>query len=94
MNVLAADGSGSITPLPLAELGSPVDIANTITFTYTADTGGMQNGTITLAVPTGLVGSVLRFRDRRLLDRFDGARSRSSGRTMTVSGITLNGGGT
>ena len=33
-------------------------LGNTITFTYTAATGGMQNGTITLAVPERLVGSV------------------------------------
>ena len=48
---LAADGSGTLTT-PTSSVVSQ-STGNTITFTYTAATGGMRNGQVTIVVPTG-----------------------------------------
>src|SRR5439155_1318217 len=51
MPPLAADGAGTLTT-PTTNV-SASQTGNTITFTYTAAAGGMQNGSITLVVPAG-----------------------------------------
>ena len=48
---LAADGSGTLTT-PTTNV-SASQTGHTLTFTYTAATGGMLNGTVTLVVPGG-----------------------------------------
>jgi hypothetical protein len=90
VNVLAADGSGSISP---SSNSVPRSTANTITFTYTADTGGMQNGTITLTVPAGWSAPSTTPTAAGYTTASAGSVAASS-RTITVSGITLNGGDT
>ena len=65
---------------------------NTITFTYTAATGGISNGTVTLAVPAGWTAPVT--------TATTGCTSASAGtvstsdQLITVSGVTLAGAGT
>src|SRR5439155_13677177 len=51
ITVLSADGSGTLTT-PTGSVNS-AQTGRTITFTYTAATGGLANGTVTLAVPAG-----------------------------------------
>ena len=46
----AADGTGTNTVTPLTTLAGT---ATTETFTYTAPTGGMTNGAVTIDVPAG-----------------------------------------
>jgi hypothetical protein len=97
--VLSADGSGSITsptsPSPSAVQAS--SSGNTISFTYTAATGGMQNGTVSFAVPSGWSAPSTLPANAG----YTTATSPSgpltvgvSGRTVNVSGITLFEGGT
>ncbi|MGP8162400.1 MAG: hypothetical protein ACLQAN_01235, partial [Acidimicrobiales bacterium] len=49
--VYAADGSGTLTT-PTANVANG-STGNTITFTYTAASGGVSGGAVTIAVPTG-----------------------------------------
>src|SRR5207244_903069 len=51
VTVYAADGSGTLTT-PTSVV-SASQTGRTITFTYTAATGGISNGTVTLVVPAG-----------------------------------------
>ncbi len=51
LTVYAADGSGTMTPSPT--FTTPGSGGNTLTFTYTAAGGGLANGELTLAVPSG-----------------------------------------
>ena len=48
---LAPDGSGTLTT-PTTNVAAS-STGNTLTFTYTAATGGMRNGSVTLVVPAG-----------------------------------------
>jgi hypothetical protein len=91
ITVFAADGSGTLaTPTSDVSAGST---GNTIQFTYTADTGGIQNGVVVLTVPPGWsapsTGSGA--------DGYTTATAgnvATSGRKITVSGLTVPGGGT
>src|SRR5439155_1639435 len=47
----AANGSGTLTTPTTSVLAA--SIGNTVVFTYTAATGGMTNGAVTVVVPTG-----------------------------------------
>ena len=49
--MLAFDGSGTLTT-PTGSVNS-AQTGRTITFTYTAATGGISNGSVTLVVPAG-----------------------------------------
>src|SRR5439155_17340252 len=51
VTVLAYDGSGTLTT-PTSSVNS-AQTGRTITFTYTAATGGTSNGSVTLVVPSG-----------------------------------------
>src|SRR5205807_4668961 len=51
VTVVAANGSGTLTTPTTSVVASST--GNTIVFTYTAVTGGLNNGVVTLAVPTG-----------------------------------------
>jgi len=91
INVYAADGSGTLTGGP-----SPVGFAspgNTETFAYTADTGGTSNGSVTLTVPAGWSAPSTVSGDAGYTVSSIGAVS-VAGQTITVSGVTLAGGGT
>src|SRR6185295_8598820 len=51
INVYSADGSGSITTT--TSVVSASSAGNTVAFTYTAATGGLASGAVTIAVPSG-----------------------------------------
>src|SRR6185295_13495676 len=51
ITVYAADGTGTLTT-PTSVV-SASQTGRTLTFTYTAATGGINNGTVTLVVPAG-----------------------------------------
>ena len=51
LTLYAADGSGTMTSSPVFTM--PGSDANTLTFTYQAAQGGLTNGELTLAVPSG-----------------------------------------
>ena len=87
----SADGSGTLTTPTTTVLASST--GNTITFTYTAATGGMSNGAVTLVVPSGwsapsTTGSAAGFTTAST------GTVAVSCQTITVSGVTLSGGGT
>ena len=86
----AADGSGTNTVAPLTTLAGT---ATTETFTYTAPTGGMTNGAVTIDVPAGWTAPQTR-RRRRPGHRQHRHRRRRRARPTTVSGVTLNAGAT
>ena len=90
ITVLAPDGSGTIEPSPA--FVEQCSAGNTITFTYTA-AGPMVNGTLSLDVPTGWSAPSTSLERRRLGHRLAG-HGLGRGRTITVSGLTLNGGDT
>ena len=86
----AADGTGTLTT-PTANV-SAGSTGNTVTFTYTAATGGLSNGAVTLVVPSGwsapsTTGSAAGFTTA------SAGTVGTSGQTITVSGVTLPGGG-
>ena len=91
ITVYAADGSGTLTT-PTTDV-SDSSTGNTIEFTYTADAGGIQNGVVVLTVPPGWSAP-------STSSAADGYTTSSagnvavSGRKITVSGLTLAGGGT
>src|SRR6185503_1820296 len=86
--VLSPDGSGTISPLPATVAKGSA--GNTISFTYTAATGGMQNGSITLAVPGGWSAPSTTSTDPAFSTASTGSLT-VSGSTITVAGINLNG---
>ena len=88
MAVLSPDGSGTISPSPASVAKGSV--GNTISFAYTAATGGMQNGSITLVVPSGWSAPSTAGTDPGFATASTGSLT-VSGRTITVAGINLNG---
>ena len=91
ITVLASDGSGTLTtPTGAVNAGST---GHTITFTYTAATGGMANGAVTLAVPAGWSAPSTTGSAAGYTTASAGSVS-VSGQTITVSGLTLTGGST
>ena len=86
--VLSPDGSGTISPSPASVAKGSV--GNTISFAYTAATGGMQNGMITLVVPSGWSAPSTAGTDPGFATASTGSLT-LSGRTITVAGINLNG---
>ncbi len=90
--VLAADGSGTMSPSPTSVVHSST--GNTITFTYTAAAGGMQGGTVSLAVPSGgWSAPSLTSTAAGYVTSSQGTVA-VAGSTITVSALTLNGGDT
>jgi hypothetical protein len=86
--VLSPDGSGTISPSPSTVAKGST--GRTISFTYTAATGGMQNGMITLVVPSGWSVPSTTGTDLGFVTASTGSLT-VSGRTITVAGINLNG---
>ncbi len=83
---LAADGSGTLTtPTTNVAAGST---GNTLTFTYTAATGGMRNGSVTLVVPTGWSAPSTTGTAAGYTTSSTGTVG-VAGQTITVSGVTL-----
>src|SRR5204862_8228697 len=79
MPALSADGSGTATS-SVSNVSAPQP-GRTITFTYTAGTGGMKNGSVTLAVPAGW--------NPPSTTAANAGYSTSSAGTLTVSGQTI-----
>src|SRR5207245_4473940 len=87
----AADGSGTLTT-PTSTV-SASQTGRTITFTYTAATGGLSNGTVTLVVPAGWSAPSTTGSSAGYTTASTGTVSVSS-QTITVSSVTLAGGAT
>lgn len=85
----AANGTGTLTALPTSVTTGST--GNTIVFTYTAATGGMYNGTVTVAVPTGwTLPQTSSSSTAGYITTSTGSVS-VSGSTITVSGVNLSG---
>lgn len=91
INVYAADGGGTMTSNAAYIVQSSA--GNTITFTYTAGTGGMSNGTVTLVVPSGWNAPSLTGTDPGYTTVSSGTLLVST-QTITVSNVTLSANGT
>ncbi|MGE5690197.1 MAG: OmpL47-type beta-barrel domain-containing protein [Pseudomonadota bacterium] len=87
----AANGSGTATASPT--IVPPASPGNTVTVTYTAASGGMSNGAVTVDVPTGWSAPSTTNGNAGYTTASTGAVS-VSGQKITVSGVTLAGGAT
>jgi hypothetical protein len=87
---VATDGPGSFTVDPP---NVPADAPTTLTFTYTADSGGLTDGTVALVVPDDWSTPSLTAGDPGFVAASDGDIS-VDGQTITVSGLTLADGDT
>ena len=86
----AADGTGTNTVTPLTTLAGT---ATTETFTYTAPTGGMTNGAVTIDVPAGWTAPQLAAGAGQVTS--DVGTAAVAGQTVTVSeAVTRNAGQT
>jgi predicted outer membrane repeat protein len=89
VNVVASDGSGTLTASPTS-----VAIAatgKTVRFTYTAATGGLAGGKLTLSVPSGWSAPSTTSSAPGYATATPGTLT-VSGRTITVSGLTRSSG--
>ncbi|HXE93949.1 MAG TPA: hypothetical protein VN544_09140, partial [Gaiellaceae bacterium] len=91
MPPLAADGAGTLTTATPNVSASQT--GNTITFTYTAAAGGMNNGSLTLVVPAGWTAPSTVSNNPGYTTASTGTVSVAA-QTITVSSLTLAGGGT
>jgi hypothetical protein len=89
--VYAADGSGTLTSG--TSNVSAGQTGRTITFTYTAATGGISNGSVTLDVPSGWSAPSTTGSNAGYTTASSGTVS-VSGQTITVSSLTVAGGST
>src|SRR5207302_11377483 len=87
--VHAADGTGTMTT-PTSVV-SASQTGRTITFTYTAAAGGISNGSVTIAVPSGWNAPSTTGSNAGYTTSSTGSVS-VSGQTITVSSLTLAGG--
>jgi hypothetical protein len=85
VNVLAANGAGTMTT-PVTSVG-PGETGDIIVFTYTAGSGGMTSGVVTLAVPSGWSAPVTT--NAVGCTTSSAGTVSTSGQTITVSGLTL-----
>ncbi|MBA2460941.1 MAG: hypothetical protein H0V45_04110, partial [Actinobacteria bacterium] len=88
---LAPDGSGTLAAGTTNVAASST--GNTITFTYTVATGGMRNGSVTLAMPTGWSAPSTTAGTAGYTTSTAGTVG-VGGQTVTVSGLTLVAGST
>ena len=88
---LAADGSGTLTSTTTNVAASST--GNTVSFTYTATTGGMRNGSVTLTVPAGWSAPSLTTTAAGYTTSSTGTVG-VAGQVISVSGVTLVSGGT
>src|SRR5205823_11635620 len=91
ITVYAADGSGTLTTG--TSVVSASQTGRTITFTYTAPTGGISNGAVTLVVPSGWSAPSTTGSAAGYSTASAGTLSISSS-TITVSSLTLAAGNT
>src|SRR6266511_2131571 len=91
ITVYAADGSGTLTTPTTNVSASQTD--RTLTFTYTAATGGISNGSVTLDVPSGWSAPSTTGSNAGYSTSSAGTLSVSS-QSITVSSLTLAGGAT
>src|SRR5205807_2406348 len=91
ITVYAADGSGTLTTG--TSVVSASQTGRTVTFTYTAATGGISNGSVTLVVPAGWSAPSTTGSNAGYTTASSGTLSVSS-QTITVSSLTLAGGAT
>jgi hypothetical protein len=84
--VFAADGSGTMTSNPVTVVHHST--GKTITLTYTVAAGGMSNGAVTLAVPTGWSAPSLTKTAAGYATTNKGKLA-VAGRTLKVTGVTL-----
>ena len=91
ITVNAADGTGTLTSG--TSVVSASQTGRTITFTYTAATGGMSNGSVTVAVPSWVERAVDHLVERGIHD-LEHRHRLGRGQTITVSNVTLAGGAT
>src|SRR5207302_2317541 len=89
ITVYAADGSGTLTTG--TSTASASQTGQTITFTYTAPTGGISNGAVTLTVPSGWSAPSTTGSAAGYTTASSGTVS-VSGQTITVSSLTIAGG--
>ena len=85
----ARDGSGSATTPTVNVLANST--VNTIVLTYTAASGGMSNGVVTIAVPSGWSPPSIGGSDPGFTTASTGTVAVSV-QVITVSGVTLSGG--
>src|SRR5262249_14458614 len=88
----AADGSGTMDASPTSVTQSTT--GNTITLTYTAASGGMNNGTLHVIVPSGWSAPSTTSSAAGYTTASTRTVSIRGGGTIVVSGVTLNGGQT
>ncbi|MHB1243941.1 MAG: hypothetical protein ACYC1P_11185, partial [Gaiellaceae bacterium] len=88
---LAIDGSGTLTTGTATAVSQST--GNTITFTYTAATGGMRDGSVTLVVPTGWSAPSTTGTAAGFTTSSTGTVG-VVGQTITVSGVTRIAGAT
>ncbi len=88
ITVFAANGSGTLTTTTTNVTNG--SSGNTIAFTYTAATGGISNGTVTIAVPSGWTAPVTTAA-AGCTSATVGTVS-ASGQLITVSALSLTGG--
>ncbi|HEX9504802.1 MAG TPA: hypothetical protein VGA62_02235, partial [Acidimicrobiia bacterium] len=91
ITVYAADGSGTLTT-PTTNV-SAGQTGRTVTFTYTAPTGGISNGSVTLVVPAGWSAPSTTGANAGYSTASSGTLT-VSGQTITVSSLTLAAGNT
>src|SRR5205807_8123573 len=91
ITVYAADGSGTLTTG--TSTASASQTGQTITFTYTAPAGGISNGSVTLAVPSGWSAPSTTGADAGYSTSSAGTLTVSS-HTITVASLTLAAGST
>src|SRR6185436_1236516 len=91
ITVNAADGSGTLTT-PTTNV-SASQTGRTITFTYTAPTGGISNGSVTLVVPSGWSAPSTTGANAGYTTASSGTVSVAA-QTITVASLTLAGGST
>jgi len=90
ITVSATNGLGTVTPTAVAV---PVSSNNdVITITYTAATGGMTAGSLSIAVPSGWTAPVTT--NALGCTTASAGTVATSGQTITVSGLTLAAGAT
>src|SRR6185437_6059546 len=91
ITVYAADGSGTLTT-PTTNVAAG-QTGRTITLTYTVATGGINNGSVTLAVPAGWSAPSTTGANAGYSTSSAGTLA-VAGQTITVSSLTLAGGNT
>ncbi|MHB8643094.1 MAG: OmpL47-type beta-barrel domain-containing protein [Gaiellaceae bacterium] len=90
--VYAANGSGTLTTVTTKTSASST--ANTVTFTYTAATGGLSGGAVSVDVPAGWTAPQTGSNSAAGYTTSSAGTLSVSGQTITVSSLTLAGAAT